>query len=85
MADLPQTISIQSQLANLPFEIIRDVKQVFDVIYESDDPVQKGKEILYLTRNKGAFIKECPGTSSYTCCGYNILHIGTFCTMDCSY
>jgi spore photoproduct lyase len=41
--------------------------------------------VLYLTRNKGIFIRSCPGTSHYTCCGYQILHVGTFCTMDCAY
>jgi len=55
------------------------------LVSSSDNPVQKGKTILFLTRNKGAFIKPCPGTRSYTCCGYQILHMGTFCTMDCSY
>jgi spore photoproduct lyase len=38
-----------------------------------------------VTRNKGAFVRSCPGTKAYTCCGYKILHIGTYCTMDCAY
>jgi spore photoproduct lyase len=65
--------------------IISDSSQVFQIVSEADDPIQKGKEVLYLTKNKGAFIRECPGTRSYICCGYKILHIGTFCSMDCSY
>ena len=54
-------------------------------ISASIDPVQAGKETLLLTRNKGTFLKKCPGTRFYTCCDYEILHIGTFCNMDCSY
>jgi spore photoproduct lyase len=54
-------------------------------VRQASDPIQKGKQVLYLTQNQGAFIKDCPGTKNYTCCGYNILHIGTFCNMDCSY
>ncbi len=82
--DSPQTISIQSRL-NVPFEIVQDAREVFESVSCADDPVQKGKETLFLTANKGAFIRKCPGTRYYTCCDYKILHIGTFCTMDCSY
>jgi len=52
---------------------------------KNNDAVQRGKETLFLTRNQGAFIRKCPGTSHYRCCDYTILHIGTFCNMDCSY
>jgi len=84
VAHLPQVMAIGSRL-KIPVEIIEDVQTVYKLISSADDPVQKGKTILLLTRNKGAFIKDCPGTRAYTCCGYQILHIGTFCTMDCSY
>ena len=81
----PQTVSIRSLLPNVPVTIVRNSQEVYRSISSSDDPVQKGKKVLFLTRNKGTFIKKCPGTREYTCCGYQILHIGTFCTMDCSY
>jgi spore photoproduct lyase len=82
--DAPVVADIQIHLG-IPGTVISDPGQVFQVISQADDPIQKGKEILYLTRNRGAFIRECPGTRSYVCCGYKILHIGTFCNMDCSY
>ncbi len=66
-------------------EIISDEQPVYDYVNASSDPIQKGKTSLYITTNRGAVIKECPGTSHYTCCDYTILHTGTFCTMDCSY
>ena len=84
VADHPTTRSIQSRL-NVPSESVQNSQQVYATISRAADPVQQGKEILYLTRNKGAFLKKCPGTSHYTCCDYQILHIGTFCYMDCSY
>jgi len=65
--------------------IINDSKIVYDDVYDSFDPIARGKEILYLTENKGSFIRKCPGTRHYHCCGYKILHTGTYCTMDCSY
>ena len=84
VVDSPQVIAIQSRL-NIPSVIVNDPLKVFASVSSADDPVLKGKEILFLTRNKGAFIRQCPGTRHYTCCGYTILHIGTFCNMDCSY
>ena len=84
VADDPQTKAICQRL-NAPCEIIDHADALFKSVSSADDPVQQGKEILYLTRNKGNFLKKCPGTRQYTCCDYQILHIGTFCTMDCSY
>jgi spore photoproduct lyase len=80
----PVVAQVRSRLG-ISGRVISDPGQVFQVVSQAIDPIQKGKEVLYLTRNKGAFIRDCPGTRFYTCCGYKILHIGTFCTMDCSY
>ncbi len=79
-----ETGHIKTKL-NLPAEIVCHARDVFDYVRSANDPVSCGKETLYLTANKGKFIKKCPGTRFYNCCGYNILHVGTFCTMDCSY
>jgi spore photoproduct lyase len=43
------------------------------------------KETLRLLAFHGAFLKPCPGTKSYICCGYRILNVGTHCPLDCSY
>jgi spore photoproduct lyase len=66
-------------------EVVEDPSALYRYIKEADDPWGRGKQMLLLTRNKGAFLKACPGTREYTCCGYQILHIGSYCTMDCSY
>jgi spore photoproduct lyase len=81
---LPTVEAIRS-LIGAPTEIVNDAGAFYQSISQGDDPVQRGKQVLYLTRNKGAFLKDCPGTRFYTCCGYKILNIGTFCNMDCSY
>jgi len=82
--DCPEVRSIQARL-KIPFEIVTDQKKLFHSLLCSDDPVHAGKQVLYLTRNRGAFIRNCPGTRSYRCCDYKILHVGSFCIMDCSY
>ena len=84
IADHPVTRSIRSRL-KLPAETVRNTRQVYEAVSTAPDPVQQGKETLYLTRNRGAFFKKCPGTRHYTCCDYQILHIGSFCHMDCTY
>ena len=43
------------------------------------------KESLRLIHFNGEFLKPCPGTKKYICCGYQILNIGINCPMDCSY
>jgi spore photoproduct lyase len=82
--DLPHVKSICSKL-KAPMLTTDDPGEIYQRISASKDPIQAGKDVLYLCRNKGAFIRQCPGTRDYTCCGYKILHVGTFCHMDCAY
>jgi len=83
-AEEPEAVAMISRLG-LPVRTVTSADEVYAAVAAADDPVRKGKQVLYLTRNKGAFIKPCPGTGHYTCCGYQILHIGSFCSMDCAY
>jgi len=80
----PAVGEIQSalNLAPIPAET---PEMVYQALSEAPDPLRRGKQILYLTRNRGAFVRDCPGTRNYSCCGYRILHVGTYCSMDCSY
>lgn len=48
-------------------------------------PFDLKKDVLHLLDYKGEFLKPCPGTREYICCGYQILNIGTNCPLDCSY
>jgi spore photoproduct lyase len=72
------------RLGRKPY-FIRDRSRLLKNLKKERDPWSHGKQVLLLTRNRGAFIKSCPGTRDYVCCGYQILHIGAYCTMDCSY
>ena len=82
--DAPAVRKIQTALGLSPIPA-KTSDTVYDAVSKAADPVQKGKEILFLTRNRGKFLRDCPGTRNYTCCGYRILHVGTYCSMDCSY
>ena len=40
---------------------------------------------LLVTRHRGQFIKPCPATLNYNCCGLTIFHFGQGCTLGCRY
>ena len=84
LEDTPEIRYLLSKLGKSP-EIVEDSNPVYDLVNAQKDPISFAKKILYITQNRGAVIRECPGTSHYTCCDYTILHTGTFCTLDCSY
>lgn len=71
---------ITRSLPNIPLSILKEGE---------DTPIKKDqdmdKETLRLLTFKGEFLKPCPGTNNYICCGYQILNIGTNCPLDCSY
>jgi spore photoproduct lyase len=84
VADHPQAKSIADRI-NIPPIIVDGAEEVFASIRACADPIAAAKKRLYLTENRGGFIRKCPGTRNYTCCDYMILHVGTFCIMDCAY
>jgi spore photoproduct lyase len=84
VAELSTTVQFIQRIGLKP-EIISDSRVLYDAVKSDVDPWARAKQAILLTRNKGAFIKSCPGTKAYTCCDYEILHIGTYCTMDCAY
>ena len=70
------------------------LKRLPDIPKESVDPhdlalpegiEEMDKESLRIIHYKGEFLKPCPGTKRYICCGYQILNVGINCPMDCSY
>lgn len=40
---------------------------------------------LIIAKQRGRFLKRCPGTPVYNCCRYFILNLGIGCDYDCSY
>ncbi len=57
----------------------------FEVVDRISDTRCRNPEILEVVDFRGKFLKSCPGTRHYHCCGYRILHFGTQCSLDCSY
>lgn len=67
------------------FQLIEDYDTYNWDLKEFETLVSEGKKVLFLLEFKGEFVKACPGTNNYLCCGYQIFHIGEGCPLDCSY
>jgi spore photoproduct lyase len=74
-ADSPMVASLRKNLPQASFEIVDGISNT-----RCCDPA-----ILEVVNFRGKFLKSCPGTSHYLCCGYRILNFGVQCSLDCSY
>ncbi len=71
---------ILDRLSDIPTRQITEMDMDHDT-----NPSGMGKDTLHLISYKGEFLKPCPGTQKYICCGYQILNLSTNCPIDCSY
>ena len=71
--------------AGLRFESINEADYHLMVEGVYPENLGDGKSVLLLSRNKGTFLKDCPSTRVYQCCGYKVINSGTGCPMDCTY
>ena len=81
MVDAPVTQRVRERLetagcADMPWTVVDGG----GVLTHSGD-----EQALYLKEYKGQFLRFCPGTRYYHCCGYRIIHIGENCPLACSY
>jgi len=83
--DYAYTQKILSTLKRVPWEMINDEESMKAVLETKKDPVGEGKQYLYLTRQKGDFIKPCPCTPHYLGCNYYIINLDLNCPLNCSY
>jgi spore photoproduct lyase len=77
VTDTPIAGRIREKLPHLQPEILDEGQGLESGLARED--------ILYLKHYKGRFLRYCPGTSHYRCCGYQIIHIGENCPLRCSY
>jgi spore photoproduct lyase len=70
---------VRNILAGLPGIPVQWVDQL------SEERKIETAKALEIVKFKGRFVKACPGTRFYNCCGYQILHFGNQCSLGCSY
>ncbi len=71
----PVVAALRASLPHVPMEVVERIGESGRA-----DP-----GVLEVVAFRGRFLKSCPGTRHYDCCGYRILHFGTQCNLDCSY
>jgi spore photoproduct lyase len=75
--------NLRSALPHVPFRIVERLENGSEG--SPPAPFGRGKQILYLTRHKGEFLKKCPGSDGQVCCNYFVINFASNCPMDCSY
>ncbi len=83
--DYALTRQILNYYSDIPVEEIKNPRQLVHQILQQPDPITYGKQFLLLSRQKSHFLKKCPGTRNYICCGYKILNTANNCHLDCTY
>jgi spore photoproduct lyase len=79
--DSPVTLNLLERIPkNTPVEYREDLSSLLKGSGCSSD---KGK--ILVLKNRGRFVKPCPGSKGYICCGYYILHLALNCPLSCSY
>ena len=82
------TRKVLAKLGDVPRDIIRnpgEKKAALAEIKNAPDPLSAGKKILWLTVQRGKFVKACPCTPGYVGCNYVIINLNLQCPLDCSY
>ncbi len=78
------TKRILSRLGEIPIEVFDDLTK-FIASPDSATEFYPNFMTLVLAYQKSQFLKPCPGTRNYICCGYQILNLVNNCELNCSY
>jgi spore photoproduct lyase len=81
----PVAEGILNNSEGIPMVLVNDPQEVTPQLSSFEDPLGEGKHSLFITRQKGGFVKRCPGTHQRICCRYQIINLVVNCPVDCSY
>lgn len=84
----PRIIRVEAAVAEAP--LMADLRSRLpeariEVVERMPEARRRDPEVLEVVSFKGQFLKSCPGTRHYLCCGYQILNFGVQCTLGCTY
>jgi len=82
VAKQPLTRQILANLSGVPTRFIPDAE---DVILSARQSSDFQAETLLLAKQRGPFLRLCPGTPKHICCLYQNLDVMTGCNLECSY
>jgi spore photoproduct lyase len=73
------------RLPGIPIQTVRDIDSLLPELRASTDYRTIAKRTLLLMRNRGSFMKECPGAGAEICCGYFVINYALNCHFECTY
>ncbi len=85
VAGHPVAKEILGKAGGIPVTMVKGAQEATRMLSSLDDPIGEGKQSLLITRQKGEFVKPCPGTRYRICCRYQIVNLVVNCPIDCSY
>jgi spore photoproduct lyase len=85
----PVTANVLAHLPDVPTAVIDGLPPVSKLANQAA-AMTAAKRTLYLTAQKGHFVRACPGATSHNvqsqlCCGYMIVDLIYNCNYDCTY
>jgi spore photoproduct lyase len=83
--DYPLVQRIREKLPDVRVQDVPDLDAFLTEFQMQPHPLDRGKRSLLLTRQRGDFIKPCPCTPGYLCCGYFVINLDLNCPLDCTY
>lgn len=83
--DLPWTQEILARLKGIPVRKIQTIEDEAQAYREAEISPEEARKTLALAKQSGKFLKPCPGTQNYVCCGYYFLNLATNCDVNCTY
>lgn len=79
------TKEILQRLSGIPVRTIHDADSVLPELRAGVDFRTTAKRTLILMRNRGSFVKECPGSGAEICCNYIVINYALNCHFECTY
>ncbi len=79
------TSEIVGRLKGADIMTVTDVDATLVDVERTRDSRTAGKRTLVLTRYRGRFLEECPGSGAEVCCNYHVLNFASNCPSECTY
>ncbi|MBZ5496517.1 MAG: hypothetical protein LAP85_08940 [Acidobacteriia bacterium] len=73
------------RLEGIPTRTVRDLDALLPELRAASDFRSAAKRTLILARNRGSFMKECPGAGAEICCNYFVINYALNCHLECTY
>ncbi len=82
--DSPFALNVLRKYPNVERTFIADANELLENAATASDKASWRGQVL-LARQRGPFLRLCPGTQKHICCGYHNLDVAAGCDLGCTY